>query len=37
MTLKDSVSFGDLVINRRIAQALTDMGFEEPTPIQQKA
>lgn len=37
MTVKDSVSFGDLAINRRVAQALTDMGFEEPTPIQQKA
>ena len=36
-SLKDSVSFGELVISRRVAQALRDMGFEEPTPIQQRA
>ncbi len=34
-TTKDIVSFGELKINRRVAQAITDMGFEEPTPIQQ--
>ncbi len=33
--LKDVVSFGNIKINKRVAQALTDMGFEEPTPIQQ--
>ena len=32
MTVKDTVSFGDLVIDRRIVQALRDMGFEEPIP-----
>jgi ATP-dependent RNA helicase DeaD len=36
-SIKDSVRFGDLEISRRVAQALTDMGFEEPSPIQQKA
>ncbi len=35
--LKDVVSFGNIEINKRVAQALTDMGFEEPTPIQQMA
>ncbi|MFA4885867.1 MAG: DEAD/DEAH box helicase [Desulfotomaculaceae bacterium] len=34
-TTKDIVSFGELKINRRVAQAIADMGFEEPTPIQQ--
>lgn len=34
---RDIVSFGGLEINRRVAQGLTDMGFEEPTPIQQMA
>jgi ATP-dependent RNA helicase DeaD len=34
---KDMVSFGSIKINKRVAQALTDMGFEEPTPIQQMA
>ncbi len=34
--LKESVFFGGLNIHRRVAQALTDMGFEEPTPIQQQ-
>ena len=28
------VNFGGLSISRKIAQALTEMGFEEPTPIQ---
>ncbi|MFZ5633286.1 MAG: DEAD/DEAH box helicase [Bacillota bacterium] len=28
------VTFGDLKVSRKVAQALTDMGFEEPTPIQ---
>ncbi|MCL6558706.1 MAG: DEAD/DEAH box helicase [Firmicutes bacterium] len=37
MTQKDIVNFGGLEISRRVAQALADMGFEEPTPIQQKA
>jgi len=37
MTLKDTVNFGSLEVNRRVAHALTDMGFEEPTPIQGKA
>lgn len=34
---RDVVSFGVLEVSRRVAQALTEMGFEEPTPIQQKA
>ena len=34
--LKETVFFGGLNIHRRVAQALTDMGFEEPTPIQQQ-
>jgi len=34
---KDMVNFGNIKINKRVAQALTDMGFEEPTPIQQMA
>lgn len=34
--LKELVNFGGLEISRRVSQALTDMGFEEPTPIQQK-
>ncbi|MDD2444034.1 MAG: DEAD/DEAH box helicase [Desulfotomaculaceae bacterium] len=35
--LKDTVNFGELKISRQVYQALADMGFEEPTPIQQKA
>ncbi|MHB8157292.1 MAG: DEAD/DEAH box helicase [Desulfocucumaceae bacterium] len=31
------VNFGDLKVTRKISQALADMGFEEPTPIQAKA
>ncbi|MFZ5649755.1 MAG: DEAD/DEAH box helicase [Bacillota bacterium] len=31
------VNFGELKVSRKIAQALTDMGFEEPTPIQLRA
>lgn len=31
------VDFGELKVSRKIAQALTDMGFEEPTPIQARA
>jgi ATP-dependent RNA helicase DeaD len=34
--IKETVKFGVLEINRRVVQALTDMGFEEPTPIQQQ-
>lgn len=34
--IKETVNFGGLEINRRVAQALTEMGFEEPTPIQQQ-
>lgn len=34
---RDVVNFGGLEVSRRVAQALTDMGFEEPTPIQQKS
>ncbi len=33
-TAKENVSFGGLDINRRVFQALAEMGFEEPTPIQ---
>ncbi|MCL6634170.1 MAG: DEAD/DEAH box helicase [Peptococcaceae bacterium] len=35
--LKDMVDFGGIEVSRRVAHALADMGFEEPTPIQQKA
>ncbi len=31
------VDFGCLKISRKVAQALADMGFEEPTPIQTRA
>jgi len=31
------VNFGELQVTRKIAQALADMGFEEPTPIQVRA
>lgn len=34
---REFVDFGELKVSRRIAQALTDMGFEEPTPIQAQA
>ena len=35
--LSEFVSFGELQLGRRVAQAVTDMGFEEPTPIQAQA
>ncbi|MFZ5642372.1 MAG: DEAD/DEAH box helicase [Bacillota bacterium] len=31
------VKFGELNVSRKIAQALAEMGFEEPTPIQSRA
>ena len=31
------VNFGELKVSRKIAQALAEMGFEEPTPIQAQA
>lgn len=34
---REYVKFGTLDISRKVAQALTDMGFEEPTPIQQQS
>ncbi|ACV63856.1 DEAD/DEAH box helicase domain protein [Desulfofarcimen acetoxidans DSM 771] len=33
---KAAAKFGELTLNSRIVQALVNMGFEEPTPIQQK-
>ena len=37
MTLTKKITpFGGLEVHWRVAQALTDMGFEEPTPIQQQ-
>ncbi|WP_066635414.1 DEAD/DEAH box helicase [Desulfolucanica intricata] len=36
LSKKNIAKFGDLELNSRIVQALVDMGFEEPTPIQQK-
>ena len=33
---KGATKFGELTLNSRIVQALVNMGFEEPTPIQQK-
>lgn len=34
---KETKFFGELEIDRRIVDGLTEMGFEEPTPIQQMA
>lgn len=34
VTQKDIIPFGSLNLSRRVVQAVTDMGFEEPTPIQ---
>ncbi|CCO09389.1 DEAD/DEAH box helicase [Desulforamulus hydrothermalis] len=34
---KETKLFGELVINKKIVDGLVEMGFEEPTPIQQLA
>ncbi|GBF32695.1 DEAD-box ATP-dependent RNA helicase CshA [Desulfocucumis palustris] len=34
---REFIDFGELKVGRRVGQALTDMGFEEPTPIQAQA
>ena len=31
---KQTACFGEIVLDKRIVHALTDMGFEEPSPIQ---
>ena len=37
MTMMQTDSFGELVLEKRIVAALKEMGFEEPSPIQQQA
>ena len=37
MTTMQTDNFGDLVLEKRVVAALKDMGFEEPSPIQQQA
>ncbi len=34
MTINQTSTFGDIVLDKKIVGALTDMGFEEPSPIQ---
>lgn len=34
--MKESSLFGDILLNKKIVSALTEMGFEEPSPIQSK-
>ena len=34
--MKDCSFFGDIQLNKKIISALTDMGFEEPSPIQSR-
>ena len=34
MTTTQKEMFGQLELDKKIVQALTDMGFEEPSPIQ---
>jgi ATP-dependent RNA helicase DeaD len=35
--IQNTSAFGDLVLSKKTAQALYEMGFEEPTPIQAQA
>ena len=37
MTMMQTDSFGELVLEKRVVTALKEMGFEEPSPIQQQA
>ena len=37
MTMMQTDNFGELVLEKRIVAALKEMGFEEPSPIQQQA
>ena len=37
MTMMQTDSFGELVLEKRVVAALKEMGFEEPSPIQQQA
>ena len=37
MTTNQKEMFGELLLDKRIIAALTDMGFEEPSPIQAAA
>ena len=36
MTNNTKEMFGDLLLDKKIVTALTDMGFEEPSPIQRE-
>ena len=36
MTNSTKELFGDLLLDKKIVAALTDMGFEEPSPIQRE-
>src|SRR5574344_1914190 len=36
MTTNTTEMFGDLILDKKIVAALTDMGFEEPSPIQKE-
>ena len=37
MTMMQTDSFGELILEKRVVAALKEMGFEEPSPIQQQA
>mgnify|MGYP003455746929 CR=1 FL=1 len=37
MTTNQKEMFGELLLDKKIVAALTDMGFEEPSPIQAAA
>ena len=36
MTTNQKEMFGSLLLDKKIVTALTDMGFEEPSPIQEQ-
>ena len=36
MTTNQQEMFGSLLLDKKIVNALTDMGFEEPSPIQEQ-
>ena len=37
MTMTQKDNFGELKLDKRIVAAVKEMGFEEPSPIQQQA